>query len=134
MTSTKISLDVFKTIASKSTIRKSSVINKVRLAIQDVKDHEILETSIHYQSYKNLQRELLADCTHYIIKTETSDKNVVKIAVTTDVSIILDAIVAFQSDKKFSQTDEQKAMFDALVASKNEEFENSENLIDLLKS
>ena len=102
ITTNTISKDVFKKALTSSRIRKSSVKNVLRQAILDCESEKELTCSIHYQSYKDLQRELLANKTHFILQVEQENKNVIRLYVTNDVEIIESAYNDFTSnDKKF---------------------------------
>lgn len=85
-------------------IRKNSQVNLIRQAIlENDKDKEIKE-SLHYQSYKNLQREMLASKTCFLVHADKSEdnKHVLSIHVCYDAEIIDQFYAEFlKNDKKF---------------------------------
>jgi len=101
-----IDKNVFMESLKNHKVRQNSNINIIRQAIlKDNKDKEINE-SLHYQSYKNLQRKLLSEKTCFIIHAKKSEdnKHVLSIHVTYDKEIVNQFYNEFlKHDKKFNE-------------------------------
>jgi len=108
MTKNTISKEAFRTALATVKQRKSGAKHEIRIAISNMTEGQEVECKIHYQSYKNLQRELLHEGIAYILKAEVEGKNVVKLLVSKDLEIISEGQAAFQSDKKYKSLDSEK--------------------------
>ena len=105
MTKAIISKEAFRKALATSNIRKTGAKAEIRTAIDNMEEGQELVCKIHYQSYKNLQRELLHSGTAYILKAKVEGKNVVKLLVSKDLEIIAEGQKEFQTDAKYKALD-----------------------------